>query len=118
MVINTTNQAAAILDACKERSQHGSRQGMLFAGHPEHPVKVMIVEVGYNSETRYAEKLQENLTLHGKHQCAPSSVGVSILPMILGTTGGVFNSNLDSFRAIDIPHEKALHLIKHPLSML
>ena len=77
---------------------------MLPAGHPEHPVKVMIVEVGYTSETRYAEKLQEKMILHGKLQRPLSRVGfeVSILPVILGTTGGVFNSNLDSFRAIGI----------------
>ena len=33
MVINTTNQPAATLDACKKRGQHGRRQGMLSAGH-------------------------------------------------------------------------------------
>ena len=113
MVINTTNQTAATLDACKKRGQHGRRRGMLSAGHPEHPVKVIIVEVGYTSETRYAEKLQEKMTQHGKLQRALSRVGfeVSILPVILGTTGGVFNSNLDSFRAIGMSIERALHLI-------
>ena len=73
----------------------------------------MTVEVGYTSETRYAGKLQENMTQHGKPQHALSRFGfeVSILPVILGTTGGVFNSNLDSFRAIGISNERALHLI-------
>ena len=47
MVINTTNRTSATLDACKKRGQYGRRRGMLSAGHPEHPVKVMIVEVGY-----------------------------------------------------------------------
>ena len=113
MVINTTNQIAAALDACKKRGQHGRRRGMLSAGHPEHPVKVMIVEVGYTSENRYAEKLQKQLTQHGKLQCALSRVGfeVSILPVSLVTIGGVFSSNLDSLRAIGISNERALHLI-------
>ena len=112
MVINTANQTAAAPDACKKRGQHGRRRGMLSAGHPEHPVKVMIVEVRFTSETRYAEKLQEKMTQHGKLQRALSRVGfeVSILPVILGTTGGVFNSNLDSLRAIAISNERALHL--------
>ena len=57
MVINTTNQSAAALDACEKRGQHGSRRGMLSAEHPDHPVKVMSVEVGYTSETRYVEKV-------------------------------------------------------------
>ena len=55
MVINTTNQTAAMLDACKKQGQHGRRRGMLSAGHPEHPVKVMIVEVGYNNNLDQAE---------------------------------------------------------------
>ena len=113
MVINTTNQTAATVDACKKRGQHGRRRGMLLAGHPEHPVKVMIVEVGYASKTRYAEKLQEKMIQHGKLQRALLRVGfeVSILPVILGTTGGVFNSNLDSLRATGISNERALHLM-------
>ena len=76
-------------------------------------MKVMIVEVGYTSEIRYAEKLQEKMTQHGKLQRALSRVGfeVSILPVILGTTGGVFNINLDSLRAVGISAERALHLI-------
>ena len=50
------------------------------------------MEVGYTSGTRYAEKLQEKMTQHGKLQRALSSVGfeVSILPVILGITEGVF----------------------------
>ena len=53
------------------------------------------------------------MTQHGKPQRALSSIGfeVSILPVIPGTTGGVFSSSLDSFRAIAIPHEGALHLV-------
>ena len=123
MVINTTNQTAAILDAyaCKKRGQHGRRRGMLSAGHPEHPVNIMIVEVGYTSETRYAENyrvLQEKMTQHGKLQRALSRVRfeMSILPVILGTTGGVFNSNLDSFRALGIPNERALHLTSQTIA--
>ena len=62
-------------------------------------MKVMIVKICYISETRYAEKLQEKMMQHGKFQCALSSVGfeVSILPVILGTNRGVFDSILDSF---------------------
>ena len=120
MVINTTNQTAATLDACKKRGQHGRRRGILSTGHPEHPVKVMIVEVGYTSENRYAEKLQEKMTQHGKLQRALSRAGfqVNILQMILGTTGGVFNSNLDNFRATGIPNKRALHLFNKNPNML
>ena len=86
---------------------------MLSAGHPDHPVKVMIMEIGFSSETRYAESVQEKMTQHGKLQHALLSIGfeMSILPMMLGTSGGGFNSKLDSVRAIGIPHERALHLI-------
>ena len=94
MVINTRNQTAATLHACKKQGQHGRRREMLSAGHPAHPVKVMIVEAGYTSETRYAQKLQEKRTQHGKLQRVLSRVGfeVSTLPVILGTTGEVFNT--------------------------
>ena len=79
-------------------------------------MKVMLVEIGYTSEIRYAEKLQENMMQHGRLQCALSSLNfeVSILPVILGTTGAVF-SRVWTARAIGIPHERALHLI-HNLS--
>ena len=88
MVINTTHQTAATQDACKKRGQHGRRRGMLSTGHSEHPVKVMIVEIGYTSETRYAEKVQDKMTQHGKLQRALSRVGfeVNILPVVLGTS--------------------------------
>ena len=71
-----------------------------------HPVKVMIVEVVYTSEPRYAESLLEKMTQHGKLQRDLLSAGceVSILPVNLGTTGGVFNSILDSFNAIGLSH--------------
>ena len=113
MLISTTNQTAARLDACKKRAQHGRRCGMLSTGHPDHPVKIMIVEIGYTSETRYDNKLQEKLAQHDRLKQALTSVGfeVNILPVILGTTGGVFNSNIDSFRAMGITQERALHLI-------
>ena len=53
------------------------------------------------------------MTQNGKLQRALSRVGfeLNILPVILGTTGGVFNCNLDSFRAIGISNERALHLL-------
>ena len=62
---------------------------MLSAGHPDLPVKVIIVDIGYTSENRYAEKLQEKMTQHEKLQRALSRVGieVNILPVILGLLG-------------------------------
>ena len=45
-----------VLSVSKKREQHGRRPGMLSAGHPDHPVKVTIVEVGYTSETIYNMK--------------------------------------------------------------
>ena len=88
VVINAINQSAATLAACKKRGQRGRWRS---AGH--HPVKVMFVEIGYTSETRYAEKVQENMMQHGTLQRFPSSLDfeVNILPVSLGTTGGVFS---------------------------
>ena len=50
MVIETTSQVADELDSCKQRGQYGRRRGMLSAGYQTHPVKVLIVEVGYVSD--------------------------------------------------------------------
>ena len=51
----------------------------------------MIVEVGYISETRYAEKLQEKMTQPEKLQSALSRAGIGLilLPVMIGTTGGI-----------------------------
>ena len=62
------------------------------------------MEVGYTSETRYAENLQERMLQHEKLHRALSRVGfeVSNLPVVLGTMGGAFYGNLDNL-AIGIP---------------
>ena len=114
MVIGTTSQVADELDGCKQRGQYGRRRGMLSAGHQTHPVKVLIVEVGYVSDTKYEEKLKDKMAQHGKLLAALSNAGfeASVLPVILGNTGGVFHSNLTSMQALGISHDRSLHLIR------
>ena len=76
MVIGTTSQVADELGSCKQQSQHGRRRGMLPAGHQTHLVKVLIVEVGYVSDTKYEEKLKVEMAQHGKLLNAFSNAGV------------------------------------------
>ena len=49
--------------------------GMLPAGHQTHPVKVLLVEVGYVSDTQYEEKLKDKMAQHGKLLAALSNAG-------------------------------------------
>ena len=74
---------------------------MLSAGHPDHPARFMVVEVGYTSESKYAEELQEKMTQHGKLQRALSRIDfeVSSLPVTFGTPKGFFIRSLDSLKS-------------------
>ena len=64
--------------------------------------------------TKYEEKLKDKMAQHSKLLNALSNAGfeASILPVILGNTGGVFHSNLTSMHALGISHDRSLHLIR------
>ena len=61
--------------------------------------KAYIIEVGYTSETRYLTKLDEKLKQHSTLQQLLQQEGYDpiVVPIILGTTGGIFNSNKQAF---------------------
>ena len=69
---------------------------MLSSRPDAHAIKVLIVEVGYSSELRYKEKLQAKLDQHKQLMQALENAGYQckVLPLVLGTTGGIFKSNL------------------------
>ena len=87
---------------------------MLPARSPTHPVKVLVVEVGYVSDTKYEKKLKEKMAQHSRLLKALSNPGfeASILPVILGDAGGVFQSNFTIMQALGFSHDRSFHLIR------
>ena len=73
------------------------------------PRKVSIVEVGYCSDTRYLEKIQQKEEQHSALETALRSYGyeVAILTYILGLYGSLYHSNKKTMKAIGIEHAAA-----------
>ena len=96
MLVTITNEEAQALRDWRKRDRNGYRTGMLSSRPDAHAIKVLVVEVGYSSEVRYNEKLQAKLDQHKQLMQALENAGYhcKVLPLILGTTGGVFKSNL------------------------
>lgn len=61
---------------------------------PFRPCKAYIIEVGFGSETRYKEKVQQKVQQHKQLCQLLQDAGFEpvIQPIILGTTGGIFES--------------------------
>ena len=61
---------------------------MLPANHHIHSVQVLIVEVGYVSDTEYEEKLKDNIVQHGKliHALGNALFETSILLVTMSVT--------------------------------
>ena len=76
-------------------------------------IKVLI-EVGYASELRYKDKMRDKLAQHQKLSLALTQAGYQceILPIVLGTTCGVFHSNLDSMRQAGLSHERSITTLR------
>ena len=68
------------------------------------PCKVLIVEVGYCSDTRMAEKLGDKYEQHAQLKSLLLARGhtVSVLPIVLGNTGSVYTTNADVLRALGV----------------
>ena len=75
---------------------------------------MLIIEVGYTSELRYKDKMRDKLAQHQKLSSALTQAGYQckILPIVLGTTGGVFHSNLDSMRQAGLSHERSITTLR------
>ena len=87
---------------------------MLSSRPVAHAIKVLIVEVGYSSELRYKEKLQAKLDQHKQLMQALDNAGYQckLLPVVLGTTGGIFNSNLSYMTTAGVPYERSSAILR------
>ena len=83
-------------------------------------IKVRIIEVGYIQcnilhgdkvpRFQHKAKIEQHKKLHDAlrnagYQC-------DIIPIVLGSTGGIFDSNLSGMRQLGISHERSLILIR------
>ena len=69
---------------------------------------VKVVEVGYTSEGRFEEKLNEKLEQHQqlKRLLEIQGLDAKILPVIIGCTGGIFTVSTNSFEALGIDRQR------------
>ncbi len=75
---------------------------------------IRIVEIGYTSEGRYMEKVQEKNQQHEKLQDLLKTEGhrVQQSNVILGSSGGIFKSTLDTLEDLGIVKERRVKLAK------
>ena len=87
---------------------------MLSSRPDAHAIKVLIVEVGYSSEFRYKEKLQAKMDQHKQLVQAMENAGYQCkdLPVVLGTTGGVFKSNLSCMTTAGVSNEGSTAILR------
>ena len=113
MLIATTSQHAEALQENRKRCRSGLRHGMLQSGLPGRQLEVQVVEIGYTSEISYASKLEEKMAQHACLVRALEQAGFNaqILPVILGTTGGMFKGTLTSLEQLGVPHASAESLL-------
>ena len=94
---------------CAPRSRSSGNSAKLHVGPSHRRTPVLIIEVGYTTEVNYKHKLTEKQAQHVKLETALKNRGFNVetLPIILGSTGGVFHSNLDNMLASGISREQA-----------
>ena len=75
--------------------------------------RVWIVEVGYCSDTRYLDKLQEKTLQHRQLQSLLMDKGfkVTCLPIILGNSGAIYSTTESSLLQLGISHKAAQSLM-------
>ena len=114
LMVSITTQHAHALEQRNQRTQDGGMNITLHTEQEACNIKVTIIEVGYCMETRYHDKHKAKMEQHAKLRDALQHVGYhcSIVPIVLGSTGGVFHSNLTGMRQIGISHERSLTLIR------
>ena len=76
--------------------------------------KAFIVEVGYASETRFHEKTREKVAQHDELRQLLHMEGYEpvIMPLILGTTGGIFQTLGLSLETLGVTRDRAITLKK------
>ena len=114
MLVTITNEEAQALSDRRKRNRNRYRTGMLSSRPDAHAIKVLIVEVGYSSELRYKERLQATLDQHKQLMQALENAGhqCKLLPVVLGTTGGVFNSNLSYMTTAGVSYEWSTAILR------
>ena len=79
---------------------------------PTRPCKAYIIEVGYAAETRYVEKVQAKIEQHAQLCKLLEASGFEpvIQPMVLGTTGGIFNAPSQLARELGVDKDRLKRL--------
>ena len=91
----------------RKRGQHGGQNNHHITSTANgRPRRVWIVEVGYCSDTRYLDKLQENTQQHRQLQGLLMDKGfkVTCLPIILGNSGANYSTTESSLSQLGISH--------------
>ena len=80
--------------------------------------KAYIIEVGYSSETRYPQKIQEKKQQHDLLVRLLETEGFEAIlePIVLGTTGGIFTSTNSLLRQLGIEKTR-LHRLNKKLHL-
>ena len=114
MMVSITTRHAHALEQRKKRTRNGGMAKMLHTEQGACNITVTIIEVVYCMETRYYDKHKAKMEQHKKLHDALRNAGYQcvIIPIVLGTTGGVFDSNLSGMRQIGISHDRSLTLIR------
>ena len=113
MIIGATNQQIAKLENSRKRGRASGNPAKLPVGPSHRRTRVLIIEVGYTTEVNYKHKLMKKQAQHAKLETALKNRGFNVetLPIILGSTGGVFHSNIDNMLASGISREQATMLL-------
>ena len=109
MLVTITNEQAQALSNWGKRDRNGYRTGILSSRRDVHAIKVLTVEFGYSSEQRFMEILQAKLDHHKQLMQALENAGYQckVLPLVLGTTGGVFTNNLNCMTEAGVSYERS-----------
>ena len=124
MMVSITTQHAHALEQRKKRDRNGAMAVMLHTEQEACNIKVTIIEVGCCMETRYHDKHKAKMEQHKKLHDALRKAGYQCdsIPIVLGSTGGVFDSDLSGMRQLGILHERSLiricKLSKHAIDYM
>ncbi len=116
MVVEATN--AEVTSTCgkrKSRNANGQPNSSIAARHNgKHKRKVKIVEVGYTSEGRFVDKCEEKNAQHCQLKQLLEAQGfqVDIVPLIIGSTGGIFNLTSAGLDCLGIDKQRRQVLVQ------
>ena len=114
MIVNVTNQEAASLHQGPKMSNKRTRSGVQIPILRDSPIyEIKIIEIGYSSDTRYIEKLQEKEQQHAQLCRILREEGhkVDFIPIILGTQGSVFRCSTKAFESLGMPAQSSTNSV-------